>query len=431
MHFLLFLAFVLLIWAAIFILTTYWLWDTGNKNRHATFLPESTIAFVMAGGTIIKTLVNIKGHTLDETSEEQTYRKIVKEQSLKPQENENLREWWKRVGPGENEKLSHWWRRINPIRKWLQKRFGYFWVSLLYPVRKLHRFEIAKSRLKKESQVGKDTRIRDLVEYDEKDTEVYFLRWRFPRYYVIEVIFKDGIRGTILVYTNWEVVYPYIPVFVYEGKFFDLLESAVRGKILDWANNMTAKKFIVANKGPGTDVAKDLLGINKHAAYEQDGEKKEAKQGTIHEFGIELIDGYLREIAIHEDDEDAQTALKAEEIAKLNGEAIVVTAQKNAEATRLAGDAEAYVIKATGEAERDSINLRYAAGAEHGGRTGVQGVATEASTRNLANAPNLRTLAVNTGGTIANIPLVEGTDDDDIKDNNKKGGSGKGESKKR
>jgi hypothetical protein len=228
----------------------------------ATFIPQSTIAFVVQGESLLKVIPNIRG---------KRYKKRTGELV-------NVRDWPK--GP--------------------LQRFGIFWVSWLYPLRRVHKFKIISAKLIPESERNNKA-ITEWIEF-KPDWDVTELRWRFELPFLYkDVELKDGSRVTVLIYGIFEVIDPTTPVFVFGGSFYRQLESGMGGATVEFVKDFTYDEFLDEKKGRGNVKLTKML-----------------RDVAIEELvGIKLVDGWMPDYKLSEADEEIATAKKAKEKERL------------------------------------------------------------------------------------------------------------------
>lgn len=306
-------------------------WRAAKNNRQATFIEDGNIGFVVAGETLIDTLANIKDHHYKHTDGQGTViRQIVSDSDDK----QVKKEGWQMMA-------------------YLRKKWGFFWISLFYPAKKIHTFPIYKARLKSKPEAeGTESKTSwtEWIEYDPEPVMSTSLWWRIPRPMIIKnVPFQDCQTATLLFYGIFEVVFPYPPIFIFKGKFFVPIEAAVRSKILDFAQTKKLADFIKEPKGPNSAFGHFVLTVNDEAETETKTQSElalqlpEQKVGIVKQVGLRLIEGRI--VTFKLDDEETATALKALELRQLEGAA-------NIKAKELQGDAEKALAEREAEAER-------------------------------------------------------------------------------
>ncbi len=286
---------------------------------------------------------------------------------------ESLKEWrgfikevWGKIWM-EKGSDKKWGALHYTIKRWLEQRWGFFWVSIAYPARHIHTFPIVHSRLLDDGGGGRSDgkkvqRLKDLIKRETLPEQ--FLLRQPPRPVLVEdVEFRDRFQGNILLYAIFQVVMPYQPVFVYKEKFYQMIESALGSAFIDYARQVRWVDFVnKVKKGPGSGIyLKALSSINVRTGKSLTGRKVNlGGKGIVEAIGIELVDVWVHDYESTEIDE-TQKALKAAELARLTGEKNVIEkkkegealfefAKKQAEAVKIVGMQEAAVLKAKAEA---------------------------------------------------------------------------------
>lgn len=133
---------------------------------------------------------------------------------------------------------------------------------------------------------------------------------------------------------TFRVVNPYIPIFVYKGKFFQLLEAAIRSAVIDFCadESMTYEKFVRTEKSSGTPFSARIVDINEHSA--------KAPEGIRKAFGIEVVEAWVHDFDIVPEDKQFADAARIEQIRKFEAGAAIQRAKGEAQARRLNAAAE-------------------------------------------------------------------------------------------
>jgi len=274
------------------------------------------------------------------------------------------REWWKLIQDAftsEKTKSEIWSDVRYKIKRWLEQRWGFFWVSIFWPARHIMEFLIVHKRLpdKKPSQGGQ-YRLRTLIQVETLPTK--FLLRQPPRPTLLEnVEFNDRLQGDIVPYAIFRVVMPYTPVFTWKEKFYEALESQLGSEFLSFAQLVKWVDFVKkVRKGPGSGLhLKWLSRINVRTAISLTGETIGAKvdlggKGIIEAIGLELVDSWIHDYEGLEGTVDLNTiggALRAAELNRLKGDALIIEQEKKGQAELVYAIKRAQAIKAVGEQE--------------------------------------------------------------------------------
>lgn len=272
-----------------------------KRNKQATFVEEGTMKFVVKGDSLDRVLLNVSGYSYDEMT------KTI----------ENV-----------------------PTQKtWLEDH-GIYWVSWLYPLKRVHTFEVIKDRLK----MSKPTEPKDIDELVEHEGAVLVdnLRFQFTRPFVIrEVDFADGTRVDFLIFGVFQVVNPYQAVFIQSGKkMFNILASSVQALLVDYAKDKGFEEFRKTVKGK--DFFEELKKIN------------EGEDSIISIAGIKAISGRIEEYNISPKDQAIQDAIQKKDINTRLAEARVAEADGIARSKERIATAEGTRFQKEMEALRDA-----------------------------------------------------------------------------
>lgn len=343
-------------------LTIVFFYYAAQNKQQASFVEEGTIEFVVAGKTLLHVLENVRGWHYHEGPggtiklQEATYTDLILPDGTRVHEgkidsirdNGDIPVTNAIVKNNDGIVLTKWEKWISerwPPKKYLQRRWGFFWVSILYPMRRIHHFTLRHKRKKPENDIATLQKDAPLTLWVEIDPLVeggdQFLLWRFPRPIVVEgAEFKDLFEGDIFLQVQFQIIIPERPVFIYRSKeFFLLLESAVAAAVMDYVRGMSYTNFIqqIQTGAASPFFWKAINPLNRVApGY---------PRGLISELGVQVIDAWIEHVALHKESEKTQDALKAKEQARLEGEAEVVTATLHANAVTIAATADAAALK--------------------------------------------------------------------------------------
>ncbi len=240
---LLILAVAVLALLAMVPLAVLFLYHAAKKKQQASFVREATMEFVMAGERCVRILENVKGWYYDRrefvdvaAKTPLTYTTKVGELLVPAERNpdgsiKTPAKWVLKdvavpvkeaILLGDpNHKPSTLWK---VRRQHLRNKWGFFWVSAFYPQRHIHKFNVVKSRLRRNVEHGQ-TPIEDMIETDATLSEVDNLLWRFPRAVLVGGIeFADRLTASLVVLSNFQVIMPNVPVFIYKADFFPQIE---------------------------------------------------------------------------------------------------------------------------------------------------------------------------------------------------------------
>ena len=288
------------------------LYGAAKNKQQATFVDEGTIEFVVAGGKLVKTFVNVDGFAL------------TKSGKIKPLKVEGDATRSDEIPETSDEIAEESW-----LARQLRERWGFYWVSLFYPWVRIHKFEITKERLRTRGDIPDDTPLRARIEHEKDPVKVDNLFFRFPRpYFFGSVETSDRFTTDVIVQVIFQIVDPYIPVFLYRGKFFSILETVVSGCVIDFLRSRTYTEFVAIGKGKDSPFSTFVKELNTRPTLNSPG-------GIIADFGIVILDAWVEEFSPAKGEKDVQDATKARELAILRGDADVEKAKRDGKAAGL------------------------------------------------------------------------------------------------
>ena len=262
----------------------------------------------------------------------------------------------------------------------LQRHWGFFWVSLFYPAKRIHIIRVLHRRLKHELETD-DSSLEKRFETETLD-EMFWL-WKVQRVILVKgVEFSDGFNASMIVRATFRTVMPYQPVFILKHELYPNLESNISGAVIDYARTRTFSDFIQHTKtGPGSDFfLKVVSGINismkdvRTANTQQD-------RGIVQAYGMELVDAWIEDIRLvdkkESDMSETEKALRAQELNRLRGEAKIVEETKRGEAELAYATRRAQAITVVANAQANALGAR---------RNAVIGVEGLLNTELLADA---------------------------------------------
>jgi len=248
-----------------------------NRDMNATSVPEGTMRFVVSGEDWHKTLTNVDGYHL--SNDGVFFADNDPQNPLMPK----------------------------PWHKKFLEEYGIWWVSFLWPYRHIHGFKISADKLIDTKDVPADSRMRDYIRHEER--LIHELRFRFPRPVLVENVELGGDRWQvdILIMLDLEVVRPFIPVFMYKGKFFPLIDAAVQGVVMDLCRGkkVTYSKFTAMKKSGDAAFCKNILKVNRSAVN--------APIGIGEAFGIKIRKAWVSAFELSPKQDGIVKAAKAKE----------------------------------------------------------------------------------------------------------------------
>lgn len=338
-----------------------------------TDLESENIMFIASRKSHIRTVIDIKGHKLDQNGD------IIP--ILDANGNIDLSQPPKTL-----------------LRNWL----GLWWVGL--PMfRQKYAFDIIKERVN--PKISSETEPEEWVIQDKKPAHIYELRWKFPRpVFVPNVEFDGNVQANILVLANFQVRNPYRAVFTQNARFFELIKSYIETAVNAYCNHRSFNEFRLADK--------QLKDGKKHYTAMAD------PQG-FSQFIMDNVNEVLeREVGIcitgatvtryDSSTQVLQDALQAEALAELRKKKALVEAEENYQVTirKAQADSEADRLRAKNIVE--DIKETMATLIEKGVDPNIaaQMAATIGESQRISGMTNLTTYVKGGGANIA-IPIKE------------------------
>ena len=264
------------------------------------------------------------------------------------------------------------------------KRFGLYWIGIP-PFGRIHRFPIVKER---ENPEGKNA--NSWVQRDPEETIVDSLRYVFPRPFVLSAVeLADRTPIDLLVIAKFEVVDPYLPVFIFKGKFSENASGIIRSAVIDILGKKTLDQFISAEKDEVNGILSPMKKLG--GKFNQVLEKQ---------VGLRLVGISIPQYDPHDESGELRKAMNAKIIAKENAEGLVAEAEGYKRKKAIEAEADANYEKKLAEAR--GVRVRETREALAGDEAAARVLQAEA-------LPNLRTL-VEGGGKAITAISTEGGD---------------------
>lgn len=294
------------------------LYFSADADMQATFLETGEIKFVVWGESVERVLENIEGWHYHEATGE-----II-----------------------EDDPAVGYHRAKSLLEGWL----GIYWVSILYPIKKIHLYQFEWPKLlmgghPQDASKGKIVPVGGDSDYsiehrDEPIDSLYF-RYAYP-VFSETVELADNFTVDILVNITFQVVFPKTPVFVFKGKWLAPATAAVRGAIADFSNNWNLEKFRDLDKQlPDNEFSRAIMKINGDPAAAGG-----YGPGIIKSFGVMVHKVDFIKYDLSEKHQQVIDASTAEKVAELNANAARKTAGGVADAIRSVQGAEAEMLTA-------------------------------------------------------------------------------------
>ena len=256
-----------------------------KKNWQATRVETGGMKFKVLGESVVKVLDNIPGHFVDQKTHE-----------VKPE------------GQAGEKRAP----------RYLESKLGIFWVSWLYPMIRIHNFQIVADKLKEEIPGAEKLPIRERIQTELRDAEGY-LRFRFPHPLLIPAIElgKDRWKVDLILVLDIRIVNPVVVVFDYKGKVLRQVDAAVSSAAIDFWNDKEYgyPEFIDADKGPTSPFSKKIMELNNTTspALRDDGLKTR--------FGVEIMAAWIEMADLSPEQKPLDDAARGVQQAKLLADA--------------------------------------------------------------------------------------------------------------
>ena len=338
-----------------------------NTNRQATRVETGGFKFVVKGESLSKILDNLSGGLFVDQKTHQ-----VKESGSKK---ENRR----RIG-------------------FLEKNLGITWVSILWPIKKVHRFEVVADKLIEDlGPDGKELPVRERIKVSLRETD--YLRHRFPHPVLVKDVELGGDRWKtdIIVMLDLAVTNPATVVFDYKGKVLNQVDAAVGAEVIDYSNEpgLTYNEFIQQDKGATSKFAGKILALNGSTSPGAEVDGLESR------FGIKICAAWVPVADLSPAQKVEEEASKAVERERQLADAKEQTARGEQALQRgaLTGTAEglaAIADKLGGKISQDGL---------------AHVLAQKVRTDNIARAPHLQTYVEGGGNAVPTIQ-TKGKDND-------------------
>lgn len=270
-----------------------------KNDMQLTFAPTGEIKFIESGESVSRVIVNVPGKTYDFATD------TIRDGATK----------------------SHWWTR----------HWGIVWVSLFYPLKKVHKYDFEYDELQAET----DPKTKEVVyvmnhrAYDDGNA-VNSLYWRY-QYPVLarEVEIQGNFQIKVLVNVTFEVIKPVYLIFALKGNWMPFAVSAVSGFIEAYSKGKNFDEFRMAVADDKTDgsLAKFLTGT------------------LILDGSVRIAETKFVTFDLSGSSETIRTANTNVAISEINGKAKAAEAKGDAEALVTSATARAQEIKLVGDAE--------------------------------------------------------------------------------
>ena len=220
--------------------------------------------------------------------------------------------------------------KMNFFSWWLWERWGFRWVSIVFPERRLLKIKIKRKRIKEEKD---DEGNSIFVIFDEDDIETVSIRVEFERpVAVIGAEDKGRLAHDLVLNATFIVTKPVLWATTWHVNF-DLLMDAIRGAVIDLVRDKSFEDILAMGKGRGSKFSQEIITA--------------VGGNTKEKFGVLPTDVWVVEFR---PDRQASNALKAGRILKLQADAELEQAKVNKEAAFQRAQGEAAPVLELGAA---------------------------------------------------------------------------------
>ncbi len=204
-----------------------------------------------------------------------------------------------------------------PRKTFLQEQYGMYWIGL--PPHTVHEIEFVHERAN--PNVNKDTPSSQWMIRDKEPTKSKFLLWEITHTVVIsDVDFRDRFQGDIKLECRSRVVDVEVALYLRRGQFLDYAKTYFEAGALEWLRKFDWIQFSVDEpKMSGSKLMNNIFNSINSIVPEGGIEVG----GMAASAGIQALDGF---ISRWEPNAEQKQALKAQEKAKLEGQAGIETA---------------------------------------------------------------------------------------------------------
>jgi hypothetical protein len=281
------------------------LYRAAEKKQQVTFVREGEAEFKVSGNNLIEIFLNLDGWCL------------TKDGRLKPVPGRNAQYGIEAAKPEEVIK------KRGPAGL-IRERWGLYWVSILYPWRRIYKFNITKYRLRSKIDIAEDAGLKNRVTHEIEEVNSLRIFFSIPFFFGgIET--RDGFKVDLVLTGLCLVAIPYIPVMQLGGKYTPVIEAAINTALIDLLNKINYTDLIKLPKGKGSKFWNQLTNINKKP-------KKADQKSLVDSTGIMLLELYMEDMQLAPGQESEDEATRAIEKKRLEGEADLQMAKLEKEA---------------------------------------------------------------------------------------------------
>jgi hypothetical protein len=353
-----------------------------KNSKHFTYVPQDSFQFVVAGQKLVRVLSHLSGPYACE--KETGWR--VTDQSKNP-----------------NFKKS---------QSLLERLLGASYVSILYPIKRIHEFTVVADKLIPEAErSGKP--IKDWVKTELRLVKYLLSRFPHPLYIADIELGGDKWKVNLLIMLDIQITQPATVVMIYQGKALEQVDAAVKSAVINYCNNeeWTYESFLRSHNGRGSKLEKIILDLNEDLAERSDG--------LDNRFGVCIKSAWVEDLELSGDQAELAKAAQVKALEEARAAGVIAAAQGRAKETIIGAEAKAKEIITLAEAQRKALE---AEGAGHAqayndivSAMTARGISPVDAhnvvnnfivTGNFAKMDSLTTLIWNTGETKDKTPVI-------------------------
>lgn len=345
-----------------------------KNSKHFTYVPQDSFQFVVAGQKLVRVLSHLSGPY---ACEEETGWKVT-DQSKNP----NFRQ------------------RKSLLERWL----GASYVSILYPIKRVHEFTIIADKLKPESErSGKP--LKDWIRTELRLVKYLLSRFTHPLHISDIELGGDKWKINLLIMMDIQITQPATVVMIYQGKALEQVDAAVRSAVINYCNNKkwTYESFLQEDNNRESELERIILELNNNSSDIK-------KDGLDERFGVSIKSAWVEDLELSGEQAEIAKIAQAKALEEERAKSIIAAAEGAAREIEIRAKAEATKITTIAEANRIALEKEGVGKAEaytkimqalkaHGlSATELQAVMADyITTGNFAKLENLTTLIIQKG----------------------------------
>lgn len=287
-----------------------------KNSKHFTYVPQDSFQFVVAGQKLVRVLSHLSGPY---ACEEETGWEVRKQNT------------------GFKQALSL-----------TEKLFGASYVSILYPIKKVHEFTVVADKLKPESErSGKP--LKDWIRTELRSVKHLLSRFTHPLHIADIELGGDKWQVNLLIMMDIQITNPATVVMIYQGKALEQVDAAVRSAVINYCNNKnwTYESFLQERNDRGSELEKIILELNNNSPSKNDG--------LAERFGISIQSAWVEDLELSGEQAEIAKIAKAKALEEERAKSIIAAAEGAARETEIRANAEALKITIIAEANRIAL----------------------------------------------------------------------------